>query len=300
MNISASTRWQSPALVFTDLDGTLLDHDTYDFAEAAPALRLLQTLNIPLIPTTSKTVAEMLHINQRLNNPHPFIAENGCIIGIPDGYFTRTSFPLGKTVVDYQSYNLIMLAPLYAEVLSILQQLRTEQQKFRFQGFNDLSACEIAKLTQLPLPQAELAKQRLCSEPLLWLGDDASLQAFKAELHRRELLLVKGGRFWHVFGRTNKGLAMQQLVTLYQSQGLSNATLIALGDSPNDIDMLDQAHIAIVIKRKDGTHLAYSMGNETKQQVLISNKAGPAGWNNIINDTIEQLRSSSRKGIGHV
>ncbi|WP_455209838.1 HAD-IIB family hydrolase, partial [Kaarinaea lacus] len=178
MTATQASQSPSPILVFTDLDGTLLDHDTYQFAEALPALRMLQSLHIPLIPTTSKTVAEIRQINERLTNPHPFIAENGCIIGFPDAYFPLSDLrrSLHNTLHE-PPYTLLTLAPLYAEVLDILQMLK-EEQGFRFQGFNDLSACEIAKLTQLPLPQAELAKQRLCSEPLIWLGDDVGLEAF--------------------------------------------------------------------------------------------------------------------------
>jgi mannosyl-3-phosphoglycerate phosphatase len=292
---------QLPILVFTDLDGTLLDHDTYEFADALPALKLLQSLNIPLIPTTSKTVAEVLQISHRLDNPHPFIAENGCIIGLPDGYFNETDLRLisGTLTQKHTSYTLLTLAPLYAEVLSVLQLLR-DKQGFRFQGFNDMTACEISKLTQLPLPRAELAKQRMCSEPLIWLGDDVSLQAFKAALQQHDLQLVQGGRFWHVFGHTDKGFAMQQLIALYQRHGIANATTIAVGDSPNDIDMLDKAHIAIVIKRKDGSKLAYPEKDKPRNHVIVSDKPGPAGWNNSLADVIQQLQSNTIKGIRHV
>ena len=46
-------------LVFTDMDGTLLDHHTYSFDAAKPALNALDEKNIPVIPTTSKTFAEL-------------------------------------------------------------------------------------------------------------------------------------------------------------------------------------------------------------------------------------------------
>ena len=46
-------------IVFTDLDGTLLDHDDYSFEAARPALAKLETLNIPVILTTSKTATEV-------------------------------------------------------------------------------------------------------------------------------------------------------------------------------------------------------------------------------------------------
>lgn len=290
-----------PVLVFTDLDGTLLDHDTYEFAAALPTLKLLQSLNIPLIPTTSKTVAEILQINQRLNNQHPFIAENGCIIGMPEAYFSDAGPATAASVftAEFQPYTLLTLAPLYADVVGILQSLRDDH-GFRFQGFNDMTACEIAKLTQLPLPKAELAKQRLCSEPLLWLGDESGLAAFKRLLQQHQLQLVKGGRFWHVFGLTNKGLAMQQLIDIYHRHELTRRTVIALGDSPNDIDMLDKAEIAIVIKHKDGTQLDYGVNEHANGRLLVSGKPGPAGWNTALSAVLAQLQTNTVDGKRHV
>ena len=309
-----------PVLVFSDLDGTLLDHDTYEFDQALPALDLLQSLNIPLVPTTSKTVAEMLPFNQKLNNPHPFIAENGCIIGLPETYFQQPDAPHieGHTP---KTYTLITLARLYADVLEILQSLRN-QYDFKFLGFNDLTAAEIAELTQLSLPKAQLAKQRLCSEPLLWQGDESSWRAFKSELRQRNLQLLKGGRFWHVFGISdsgiissdlgssgptgcgltspgvlndgllNKGVAIQKLVDLYHEYGTRDCTTIALGDSPNDIDMLDTADIAIVIRHKDGTYLDYGVEDHPKKRVLLSHQPGPAGWNETLSAVLAHLSSN--------
>lgn len=291
----------SPILVFTDLDNTLLDHDSYEFTAAIPALRLLQSLHIPLIPTTSKTVAEMLQINEKLDNPHPFIAENGCIVALPKSYFTdcgTTPYSTPDLTAD-SSYTLLALSPLYAEVLDILHSLRNDH-GFQFQGFDDLTATDIASLTLLPLPEAQLAKQRLCSEPLLWQGDDASLQCFKVELQQHNLHLVKGGRFWHVFGPTNKGLAMQRLIELYQRHGITDCTSIALGDSPNDIDMFNQADIAIVIRHKDGSHLDYCAVDNSRKRTLVSDKPGPAGWNDTLTALLTQLIPNAVKEAPNV
>lgn len=43
-------------IVFTDLDGTLLDHDTYGFEPARPALAMLARKKIPVTLNSSKTM----------------------------------------------------------------------------------------------------------------------------------------------------------------------------------------------------------------------------------------------------
>ena len=73
--------------MFTDLDGTLLDHDTYGFEPALPALAMLAQKNIPVILNSSKTLVEILKIRSALGNCHPFIAENGSVVAVPEQTF---------------------------------------------------------------------------------------------------------------------------------------------------------------------------------------------------------------------
>jgi len=70
-------------LIFTDLDGTLLDHDTYGWEEALPALDLCRRLGVPVILVSSKTRAEMDVLQNRLGLSAPFISENGGGIFFP-------------------------------------------------------------------------------------------------------------------------------------------------------------------------------------------------------------------------
>ena len=73
-------------LIFTDMDGSLLDHHSYSFKPAVEMLDKLEIQGIPVIPITSKTKAELLPLRKQLNNSHPFIVENGAAIYIPRNY----------------------------------------------------------------------------------------------------------------------------------------------------------------------------------------------------------------------
>ena len=76
-----------PRLVVTDLDGSLLDHHTYDFSPAAPWLARFKQMGVPVIPVTSKTRAELIPLREALGlTATPFIAENGAVIGLPPGW----------------------------------------------------------------------------------------------------------------------------------------------------------------------------------------------------------------------
>ncbi|HEY7818443.1 MAG TPA: HAD hydrolase family protein, partial [Vicinamibacteria bacterium] len=77
----------SRLVLFSDLDGSLLDSETYEFEAASDALRELSLRSVPLVLCTSKTKAECAPLRRRLKNRHPFIVENGAGIVIPPGYF---------------------------------------------------------------------------------------------------------------------------------------------------------------------------------------------------------------------
>ena len=77
------------AIIFTDLDGSLLDHRTYSYSAASPMLATLKKNKIPLIPVSSKTFDEIIILRRRLNNNDPFIVENGAAIYIPKDYFSN-------------------------------------------------------------------------------------------------------------------------------------------------------------------------------------------------------------------
>src|SRR5207253_11339070 len=72
-------------VLFTDLDGTLLDAATYRYDAARPALDRLRECRIPLIICTSKTRAEVDYLRRELDNRDPFIVENAGARYIPDG-----------------------------------------------------------------------------------------------------------------------------------------------------------------------------------------------------------------------
>ncbi|MFT4614813.1 MAG: putative mannosyl-3-phosphoglycerate phosphatase (HAD superfamily), partial [Bacteroidia bacterium] len=83
-------------LIFTDLDGSLLDHYTYSFRSALPVLRQLERRLVPVVPVSSKTRAELEPLRHELANVGPFIVENGAAIFVPEGYFEQQ--PAGTTL----------------------------------------------------------------------------------------------------------------------------------------------------------------------------------------------------------
>lgn len=256
------------AVIYTDLDGTLLDHCTYDWSPARPALEALTEKGIPVVFVTSKTLAETLEVRAAMGNMHPFVVENGGMIGVPRGYFAdqpSCSAP-GELEVDWPG-------PAYAHVLSVLGDLRG--QGFRFRGFTDMSDAEVASLTGLDEAAAARARQREASEPLVWEDSEQALKRFRAALRARGLQVCRGGRFLHVLGRVDKGQALRRLHARFRRQdGAGTVLALALGDSPNDLDMLGAADAGVLVGRTDGSYAAA----EDLPGLRHAPGIGPAGW----------------------
>jgi mannosyl-3-phosphoglycerate phosphatase len=266
-------------LIFSDLDGTLLDHHTYSYAPAKPALLRLFGENIPLILNTSKTFSETLRIQDEFGGFHPFVVENGAAIIIPENYFIEAPAH-DQTLTDAQGRNFFMkqLGKDYTTIRLQLKRLRHEH-GFVFSGFGDMNDAEVAVRTSLPIDKAAQARARLASEPLLWQDKAERLPAFIKALNELDLTLIQGGRFWHVKSKPDKADAMNWLKALYEaSHPKDSFACVALGDSPNDRSMLEQADIAVVVASPTGHHIELKPSINQYYTAL----PGPSGWEQAI------------------
>lgn len=266
-------------LIFTDLDGTLLDHYSYRWDEAAPALNRIQTLKLPLILNSSKTAAELLRLRHELDNQHPFITENGGAVAVPAGYFGS------EAKITRDGMHWTRMGPEYSEIVDVLRRIRG-QANFRFRGFSDMAAMEVSQLTGLTLIEADLAKQREATEPLVWQDTNQSLQRFIVCLREYGLSLTRGGRYYHVTGSSDKGQAVKWLVSQYRAVWPGRGYIsVGLGDGPNDIPMLEAVDIAVVMKPVQGDPI-HPQG---AKRVIFSEVSGAKGWRQAVEQILGEV-----------
>ena len=262
---------KTPWLIFSDLDGSLLDQDSYSHKAADDLLQELEKSDIPVILTTSKTRAEVVSIREELNNRHPFIIENGAAIFIPQGYFSEKP----KACIEVDGFWVYCLSQARSHWLSILNKAKTIF-PHSFSHFSAMKEEVIAQVTGLSYEQAQQANKREFGEPISWLGVDKAKQEFIQWLEEQGGHVLQGGRFLHLSGPCNKGLALTWLSEEYARQGtLINYKSIAIGDSGNDIAMLEQADLALIIRSP--VHAPPKL--KRTRGYFISEEFGPRGWN---------------------
>jgi mannosyl-3-phosphoglycerate phosphatase len=273
-----------PTIIFSDLDGTLLDHFTYESTPALPAIKILNAANVPIVLTTSKTLAEVLKIQANLNIKAPLIIENGAAIFIPKNTFKAQP----KTTISMGQYWVKSFCSPREHWLDVIKNTPS-QYKGQYQGFSTLTSEELAELTGLSNADADLAKNRQYGEPIHWLGDEKSKQEFIAYLEDSGATVLHGGRFFHVSGDSDKGQALAWLTQCYQKNlHADNISTIALGDGKNDIAMLEAASIAVQIRSP--VH-EFPLINK-KDNLIQTKEYGPAGWAEALKHLLPDLLSS--------
>ncbi len=257
-------------IVFSDLDGSLLDHDNYSFAAAKPALDLLQANKMPLVLVSSKTRAEIEGIREALGNEQAFIVENGAGVFIPKALVSDQ--PPGTTdKTRYWAYESSAARQHWLELIATVgKQFRGDYQTFFAAGVDG-----IREMTGLSLSESAAANQRDYSEPVAWLGSDSNKRKFVLALQAAGASVQQGGRFLSVSGDCDKGRALLWLKQQYQLWFQADAVVdIAIGDSGNDVAMLEVADTALLIRSPK--HSFPSLVRTGS--VLRSEAFGPAGW----------------------
>ncbi len=266
----------APIVIYTDLDGALLDGKNYSWHGAEEALEEIERRRVPLVFCTSKTRAEVEDLRRKLRNVHPFITENGGGVFIPHGYFSQSLD--GAHRVGH--YHCFALGRPYAEIADELERIAAEAGA-EVAGFHQMSAREIISNTGLSAREAERARKREFDEPFFFAGADAGAEKRFLRLAReRGLQAVQGDRFWHLSAGSDKGRAVELLSRFYRKNWRGRLQAVALGSSANDLPMLAAADVSVLLPQPDGGFTAEVLAR--LPAIRRANAPGPAGWNEAV------------------
>ncbi len=271
-------------LIFTDLDGTLLNYEDYSHESALPSLAKIRQAGIPLILTTSKTRSETEVLQKEIDIDDPFIVENGAAIYFPPRY-TKFFLEDGNHEPPFQIMQIIQLGISYDRIRTFIEEIRSQ---FDIRGFGDMPAQEISELTGLTLRRAEFAKARQYTEPFIIAGDQDiyMLQGLAVE---RGIKITRGGRFYHMIGvNQDKGEAVKMVRNIFDQKLGEKHLTIGLGDSINDVPMLNNVDIPVIIPHPEKGFLEASFPG-----LIRADGPGSKGWNDVIGRLLDELETGN-------
>ncbi|MGD8282109.1 MAG: HAD-IIB family hydrolase [Gemmatimonadota bacterium] len=265
-------------VIFTDLDGTLLDHDTYDWRPAAPMIARLRDQGSPLVFVTSKTRAEVAVLRAEMGVDEPFIVENGAAAFFPERY-GRLDLP---EAVPIGAFRALVFGRPYTEARDFAASVRG---RFGLEGFGDMSVEEIAEVTGLPLEAAKRAKQREFTEPFR-LEDDRELDRLAAAARDHGFRITTGGRLHHLMGSDqDKGIAVRAVRDAFGRALGARPTTVGLGDGPNDVPMLDAVDEAVLVPAP-----GRPLPEVRNDHVHVAPAPGPEGWAAALSKILGSVR----------
>jgi len=267
---------QKKYLIFTDIDATLLDHDTYEWRAAEKTIKLLNKNKIPIIPVTSKTKSEIIYYRDLMEIKDSFVVENGGAAYIPtryknkleikelifEGKFIKKEFgvkieKLEKFLVDFSNKEDV-------EIINIM----------------NLPVEKISDMLDLPRELAKRVIEREYDVPfLINNADNNKIMSLKEEAHEKGYKILEGGRLFHISSGYDKGTAVNFLKEIYKSI-IGSYISIGLGDSQNDLELLKNVDMPVLIRKKD---MNWSQEVLSKvDNIKLSEKPAPYGWKEML------------------
>ncbi len=261
-------------IVFTDMDGTLLDHSTYSFSEAEDALELLRKKGVPLVLCSSKSRDEIKVYRKKLSNKEPFISENGGAVFIPEGY---DGLKCEFDKID-DGYFVIEIGSKYQMLVDAFEKIKRKT-GINIKNIAEFTIDEIVELTGLSREEAFLAQKREYTLPFIIYGGEDDVKILKDEILSFGLNYTEGARFVHLMGGNDKGKAVKILVDIFKENSPEKRiTTVGLGDSLNDLPMLEVVDKAFLVKKEAGN---YEERIKVEGLVYIDG-IGPVGWNKAV------------------
>jgi mannosyl-3-phosphoglycerate phosphatase len=261
------TKRENSLIIFTDLDGTLLDPIDYSYAITKPVITRLRKQGIPIIFCSSKTRAEQELYRTKLGIRDPFIVEDGGAVFINREYF---SFPY-KYDKSVGGYYVIELGMPYEEIRRKIRETN-EKNRLNIRGFGDMSAEDIADITGLDIESARLAKRREYEETLNLEGEGPETGRILSKIEEAGLKWSRGSRFYSVSAKSDKGKAVRIVINLFQRK-LGRVKAIGIGDSLNDAAMLSEVDLPFLVQKPGNRWEELTVKN-----LCRINRVGPYGW----------------------
>lgn len=268
-------------IVFTDLDGTLLNGETYTYQAALPTLAQLTEQGILVVPVTSKTRQEVAQLRHDVGLRDPFVVENGSAVYLPTDQ-TRFALPPGD---DVDGYRVLQLGCNYVTARAGLKAIAQDLGR-PLKGFGDWSIDQVVQLTGLSPSEAKQAKAREFTEPFM-TPKNVPADQLREAVEAMGFRVVIGDRFSHLIGaEAGKGNAVHRLVQLYQESNPGDRPIvtIGLGNSPNDLDMLENVDYPIVLPGAHGPHPRLADRGWT-----IAPAPAPEGWALAVQAALAQV-----------
>ena len=261
-------------LIFTDLDGSLLNHSNFEFYTIKPFILKCLRNNIRIIPNTSKTKNEVEFFSEQLGVDIPFIVENGSAIHNLDLVCSH----FGKNNKS------LILSRTADEIFEIFNNKVPLSLRNQCLFLKDMNASKQSKVLGLNGEQLTSALNRLYSIPLIFNGPIEIKNELISIFNDLDIKLHEGGRVINICDNCSKGDAMKIILKKMEDIKKKYHSIV-IGDSPNDISMLALSNQPCVVPLPDQENLK----KLKLKKVIRANQVAPDGWKEVVLKSLDRI-----------
>ena len=207
---------------------------------------------VPAVWLTSRSRLQFDEPRRRLGHRHPFIAEDGCAVYLPEDYFHLSPETSGartgkSTTLRLGRFTCIPIAePLPAAADGI--EALSEDTGVPIVTLHSLSPRELMQNTGLPQREAELARQRDFDDVFFFAGaSEPQIQLFLTEGRKRKLDFRQHGVLWSAAVGASVQRCVRELSKLYDRALHHHAYSVGLATEDVADDLLPHCDRPILL-----------------------------------------------------
>ncbi|HEX2121808.1 MAG TPA: hypothetical protein VHL59_09215 [Thermoanaerobaculia bacterium] len=259
-------------VVFTAVDGTLLDARTFDAGRSREAIRRLNAAGIPVVPVSVMTLDELVPIAAELGLQRAMVVEAGGAIArwSGGGWEVEPCGPPAETLLD------------------VVRDIE-ERSGANLLVYSALPEPEGARVSGRSGAMLQASQRRRFSEPfVIETGAAEAVSRAAAEIG---FSVRRGRRFLHLCRQCDEGEAFMRI-----RDELGAEVTVAVGGAAVDAEFLTLADVAVIVPGPDGEPDA-----ELRAQLphaRIAPAPGPDGWAAAVDEAVESLAVSRQRARG--
>ena len=257
--------------IFTDLDASLIQRDTFKFDEIKGYIKSLISKGIYIIPNTSKTEIEINEFNKELGLNLPYISENGSSIN-------------GLNLINKNFPNQINLSRDKDDIFKIFKKIVPENLKVKCRLIFKMEKKVQSKIFGLSGKKLKDALNRNYSIPFIFSGNLDQRRQLNEIVNKGGLTLHEGGRVINICDNVSKVKSMNKIIKMVKKTE-DNVKIIGVGDNYNDLDMLKNSNIACLVFNDQFTMEPININN-----CIVSKNPAPIGWQEVVKMALDKIK----------
>src|SRR5271169_1628296 len=260
----------------------------------------LDHCGIPAVWLTSRTRLQLDDPRRKLAHTHPFIAEDGCGVFLPEDYFhlrphASTSQPRGIPTVRLGRFTCLPVAEQQPAASDALENLAAET-GVSVVPLRSLPPRELAQNANLPPREAELARQRDFDELFFFAGaSQQDIENFQSVGRGQNIQLRQRGVLWSLAIGANVRRCVGELSKLYDRALRSHAKAVGIATPGQETALFAACDRCILLTDKinDEPDIAPGGAKKSAQRVIELPVRAADAWDQVL-ENLSPRRSEIR------